>query len=79
MPRARSRVPLLCPALLWPISDQSHVFSMRVCVVAHFGALAHGVVLFARQTTNSPGLVTAELAQVGRVGGRHPTSVCIAV
>jgi hypothetical protein len=52
---------------------------MRVRVVAHFGALAHGVVLFARQTTNSPGLVTAELAQVGRVGGRHPTIVCIAV
>lgn len=34
-------------------------------------ALAHGVVLFTRQASNSPGLVAAELSDVGGVFGGH--------
>jgi hypothetical protein len=47
--------------------------------MAHLSALAHGVVLFARQATNSPGLVTAEFAQVGGVMGRHFVREFVAV
>jgi hypothetical protein len=47
--------------------------------MAHLGALAHGVVLFTRQTSNSPGLVTAELAQVSGVRGRHFAGERVAV
>jgi hypothetical protein len=65
--------------LLWSKSGQFHVNYTRICVVAHLGALAHGVVLFARQTTNSPRLVTAELAYLVGVVGRHSDNESVVV
>jgi hypothetical protein len=41
------------------------------CAMYYFGALAHDMMLFAGQTSDSPGLVTAELARVGGIVRRH--------